>query len=114
VRSSQAPAVGSAMHATVAAGVAAGGYPDIATAAERMGGLRAEVFRPIPEHVGVYDRLYAEYQTLYDYFGRGGNDVMKRLRALRREALAPPERALEESLRSQALPDATEQQALAQ
>jgi L-ribulokinase len=114
VRSSQAPAVGSAMHATVAAGVAAGGYPDIATAAEHMGGLREEVFRPIAANVRVYDRLYAEYQTLYDYFGRGGNDVMKRLRALRREALAPQERALEESLQSQALPDATEQQALAQ
>jgi L-ribulokinase len=114
VRSSQAPAVGSAMHATVAAGVAAGGYPDIATAAEHMGGLREEVFRPIAANVRVYDRLYAEYQTLYDYFGRGGNDVMKRLRALRREALAPQERALEESLQSRALPDATEQQALAQ
>jgi L-ribulokinase len=34
----------------------------------------------------VYDRLYAEYATLHDYFGRGGNDVMHRLRAMRREA----------------------------
>jgi L-ribulokinase len=53
-----------------------------------MGGLRAETYRPIPAHVAVYDRLYAEYKTLYDYFGRGQNDVMKRLRQIRHEALA--------------------------
>jgi L-ribulokinase len=88
VRSEQAPAVGAAMHAAVAAGVAAGGYADIGAAATRMGGLRKEVYRPIPENVPVYDRLFAEYRTLYDYFGRGPNDVMKRLRAMRRDALA--------------------------
>jgi L-ribulokinase len=36
----------------------------------------------------VYDGLYAEYRLLHDYFGRGGNDVMKRLRAIRARALA--------------------------
>ena len=29
---------------------------------------------------------YAEYRELHDYFGRGANDVMKRLKARRREA----------------------------
>jgi hypothetical protein len=77
-----------------------------------MGGLRDETYRPIPENVPVYDRLYAEYKTLYDYFGRGRNDVMKRLREIRREALAPQERAEEERMESGALPDATEQNAL--
>jgi L-ribulokinase len=33
----------------------------------------------------VYDRLFAEYVTIHDYFGRGANDVMRRLKALRRE-----------------------------
>ena len=33
----------------------------------------------------VYDKLYAEYVTLYDYFGRGPNDVMKRLKVLKAE-----------------------------
>ncbi len=89
VRSGQAPAVGSAMHAAVAAGVAAGGYPDISAAAARMGGLRDDVYRPNPERVRIYEQLYAEYKTLYDYFGRGPNDVMKRLRAMRRDALTP-------------------------
>ena len=30
----------------------------------------------------TYDALYEEYVRLYDYFGRGENDVMKRLRRL--------------------------------
>jgi L-ribulokinase len=93
VRSVQAPAVGAAMHAAVAAGVAAGGYADIGAAASAMGGLRPETYRPIPAHVAVYDRLYAEYKILYDYFGRGQNDVMKRLRQIRHEALAASEPA---------------------
>ncbi len=112
VRSPQAPAVGSAMHGAVAAGVEAGGYGDIATAAQHMGGLRSETFRPIPEHVKVYDRLFAEYKTLYDYFGRGQNDVMKRLRALRRETLSAAGKAEEARLANAASPDAIEQQAL--
>ena len=112
VRSVQAPAVGAAMHGAVAAGVAAGGYPDIATAAQQMGGLRSETYRPIPEHVGVYDRLYAAYTTLYDYFGRGHNAVMKELRALRRETLVAHGQATEEAVARAELPDAIEQQAL--
>jgi len=82
IGSTQGPALGSAMHAAVAAGA----YPDIQAAAEKMGKLRDEVYRPIAEHVPVYDKLYAEYVTLHDYFGRGENDVMKRLRAIRNEA----------------------------
>jgi L-ribulokinase len=89
VRSPQAPAVGSAMHGAVAAGADAGGYADIATAARRMGGLRAETYRPIPANVAVYDQLYQDYKTLYDYFGRGANDVMKRLKQLRHQSLSP-------------------------
>jgi L-ribulokinase len=112
VRSPQAPAVGSAMHGAVAAGAAAGGHADIATAARHMGGLRTETYRPIPAHVAVYDRLYAEYKTLYDYFGRGQNDVMKRLRSLRREALGTGGQVEEERLASAASPDSIEQGAL--
>ncbi len=87
VKSAQAPALGSAMHGAVAAGEAAGGYVDIFAASQKMGGLKDVVYRPIPENVAIYDKLYAEYSLLYDYFGRGQNDVMKRLRALRREVV---------------------------
>jgi L-ribulokinase len=82
--SEQAPALGSAIHAAVAAGA----YPDVAAAGAAMGGRGAVTYRPDPAAADVYDRLYAEYERLHDYFGRGGNDVMHRLHALRREALA--------------------------
>lgn len=45
-------------------------------------------YQPNPEAAEAYDGLFAEYQLLHDYFGRGANDVMKRLKAMRREALA--------------------------
>jgi L-ribulokinase len=52
-----------------------------------MAHLKDEAFVPIPENRSVYDRLYAEYVLLHDYFGRGANDVMKRLKALRADVL---------------------------
>lgn len=82
-RSGQAGALGSAMHAAVAAGPAAGGYANITDAARAMAGLKDRQYIPDAENHRVYDKLYAEYETLHDYFGRGTNDVMKRLRALR-------------------------------
>jgi L-ribulokinase len=82
--SAQSPALGAAMHAAVAAGV----YPDIQAAAEKMGKLSDEVVSPIKENIEAYDRLYAEYKLLYDYFGRGANDVMKRLKTLKGEVRA--------------------------
>jgi L-ribulokinase len=81
--SAQAPALGSAMHAAVAAGI----YPNIQAAAEQMGKLKDEVVTPIAENQAVYDQLYAEYKRLYSYFGRGNNPVMKTLKTLRRKAL---------------------------
>ncbi|MBX3055655.1 MAG: ribulokinase [Anaerolineae bacterium] len=81
----QAGAFGSAMFAAVAAGTAVGGYDSIVDAAANMARLQDVVYTPIPEHQAVYDRLFAEYQLLHDYFGRGANDVMKRLKALKAE-----------------------------
>ena len=84
----QAGALGSAMFAAVAAGKKAGGYDSILEAAQHMARLKDVVYRPNPAHRNVYDQLFAEYQKLHDYFGRGRNDVMKRLKALRLQALA--------------------------
>jgi hypothetical protein len=46
------------------------------------------VYTPDPASADVYDDLYAEYLALHDYFGRGTNEVMHRLRALRDRVLA--------------------------
>jgi L-ribulokinase len=75
------------MHGAVAAGKDAGGYESIFEAAKHMAHLKAETYRPIPEHQAVYDRLYKEYIRLHDYFGRGENDVMKVLKRIKAEAL---------------------------
>ncbi|MEE8389642.1 MAG: ribulokinase [Anaerolineae bacterium] len=86
--SQQTPALGSAMFGAVAAGKEAGGYDSIFEAARTMARLKDETYTPIPEHQAVYEQLYAEYARLHDYFGRGENDVMKRLKQLKAEALA--------------------------
>jgi L-ribulokinase len=84
--STQTPALGSAMFGAVAAGKANGGYDSIYEAAPVMGKLKDETFKPNPEAKAVYDKLFAEYMLLHDYFGRGENDVMKRLKSIKAEA----------------------------
>ena len=86
-RSTQAPALGSAMFGAVAAGKAKGGYDSIVDAAKEMGGALDVVYSPNPENVPVYAKLYAEYAILHDYFGRGANDAMKRLKAIKEEQM---------------------------
>ncbi|WP_423919567.1 ribulokinase [Frigoribacterium sp. 2-23] len=83
ITSEQGPALGSAIHAAVAAGV----YEDVKEAGEAMGRVERSVYVPDAARADAYDALYAEYLLLHDWFGRGGNDVMHRLRALRRDAL---------------------------
>jgi L-ribulokinase len=78
-------ALGAAMHGAVAAGRSQGGYDSIAEAAQRMARVRKLTYRPDRRHHEIYNRLFREYKSLHDYFGRGANDVMKRLKALKRE-----------------------------
>ncbi|MBM7413124.1 L-ribulokinase [Clavibacter michiganensis] len=84
ITSEQGPALGSAIHAAVAAGA----YPDVRVAGDAMGKVERGKYQPSEERALAYDRLYEEYSTLHDYFGRGANDVMKRLKSLKREARA--------------------------
>lgn len=84
----QIGAVGSAMHGAVAAGSAAGGYDSIVDASQRMARLRDLSYQPIAANKAIYDQLFGEYVTLHDYFGRGENDVMKRLKDLRADIRA--------------------------
>ena len=85
-KSDQAPALGSAMFGAVAAGKERGGFDTIFEAAEAIGRVEERSYKPDAEAGTVYDRLYAEFKILHDYFGRGGNDVMKRLKTLKAEA----------------------------
>ena len=83
VASTQAPALGSAMHAAVAAGA----FPDIGAASAAMGRLSEVTYHPVPDHVAVYDAMYRDYLYLHDLFGRANETqpggVMKRLRTRR-------------------------------
>ena len=82
--SKQGPALGAAVFGAAVAGSARGGYDTLAEASRAMCSPTAAVYEPDAGSADVYDRLYAEYLQLHDYFGRGGNDVMKRLKAIRR------------------------------
>jgi L-ribulokinase len=84
----QGGAFGAAMHGAVAAGPAAGGYATIVDATRHMARLHEESFSPNPASQAIYDQLYREYVTLHDYFGRGANDVMKRLKQLKEDIIA--------------------------
>jgi L-ribulokinase len=87
IGSDQGPALGSAIHAAVAAGA----YPDVRAAAAAMGRLERNAYTPNPAHTEAYSVLYADYTALHDHFGRGGSDVMRRLKALRRNARSTQE-----------------------
>lgn len=82
--SSQTSALGAAMLGAVAAGRAGGGYDALSDASGAMARLREETFRPISEHMAIYRDLFEEYERLHDYFGRGENDLMRRLKRSRR------------------------------
>ena len=84
--SDQATALGSALWGAVAAGKEAGGYAGIVEAARNMARLRNESFVPNRENHAIYQELFSEYRRLHDLFGRGGNDVMKRLKNLKASA----------------------------
>ena len=83
IDSEQGPALGAAIHAAVAAGA----YPDVATAAKAMGKVRRGVHLPDEARAAAYDRLFAEYVELHDHFGREAG-AMRRLRRIRRDAVA--------------------------
>ncbi|MDI1289391.1 MAG: ribulokinase [bacterium] len=80
IASEQGPALGSAIHAAVAADA----YSDVLAASKAMGRSHKGVYQPNPAVADAYDALYGEYLLLHDHFGRGANDVMHRLKARRR------------------------------
>ena len=84
--SQQTPALGSALHAAVAAGSGRGGYDSIVDAARAMAHMGTESYRPDAASHAAYEPLYREYGRLHDLFGRGGVDSLKALRRIREQA----------------------------
>jgi len=89
--SEQAPALGSAIHAAVAAGA----YPDVSAAAEAMGACEVAAYVPDPARADAYDVLFAEYRALHDMYGFADHQhsgaaggALHRLRKIRNAALA--------------------------
>jgi L-ribulokinase len=63
-----------------------GGYDSITEAAMVMGKVKDIIYTPDSDNAELYDSLYSEYKILHDYFGRGENDVMKRLKDIKIKA----------------------------
>jgi L-ribulokinase len=77
--SPQAPALGSAIFGAVAGGY----FNSITEAADALGKIRQLTYEPILKNSVIYDKLYDEYSSLHDYFGRGVNNVLKHLKSIK-------------------------------
>ncbi|MBV9048052.1 MAG: hypothetical protein JOY58_07270, partial [Solirubrobacterales bacterium] len=80
--SDQGPALGSAIHAAVAAGV----HEDIETAAAQMGKVRDHLYSPSRQRAEAYDRLYRVYVQLHDWFGQQNRELMRELQSISADA----------------------------
>jgi L-ribulokinase len=81
--SAEAPALGSAMHAAVAAGA----HADIEAAAAAMGNARRDAYLPDEARADAYDELFAHYTALHEHFGRSP-ELMHALRRVGQTAPA--------------------------
>lgn len=80
VRAKQPCALGAALFGAVAAGTEHGGFDSVESAVKVMAKPSEVIYRPIKENSIIYDKLFEEYKTLHDYFGRGGNNIMKKMK----------------------------------
>lgn len=76
----QACARGAAIMATVAADC----YPDVFSACDALALPDYCTYYPNEDNREAYEKLFAEYKTLHDYFGTGVNKVMERLTEMKR------------------------------
>jgi L-ribulokinase len=81
--SQQTPALGAAIYGAVAAGSVNGGFDNVFAASEKMANVLDETYKPNKENHQIYQQIFKEYKLLNDYFGKGFNDVMKRLKRIR-------------------------------
>ncbi|MCX6559210.1 MAG: ribulokinase [Candidatus Aminicenantes bacterium] len=92
-RSAQTCALGSAIAGAVAAGPAAGGFKDFASAQAAICGVKARSYKPDPARRKIYAEIYPLYRRLHDAFGIKDAPgalypLMKSLLAIRDRVLA--------------------------
>jgi L-ribulokinase len=88
-RARQPPRWGRRFTVPWAAGPERGGFADIGSAVQRGPREAGTVYEPDRAREAAYTRLFACYSQLHDWFGRGGHDIMKQLKALRLETSLP-------------------------
>ena len=81
--SAQVSALGAAILGIAAAPTEITVYENVTDVVERIGKKKEVIYAPKQKNVVIYEQLYKDYKTLAEYFGKGGNDVMKRLNLLR-------------------------------
>lgn len=82
-QTTQAGAVGAAILGVAAASSEVTGYHSLVEVTQKLGKRGNKVYKPQQDNIDAYNQLYSEYITLYEYFGKGANDVMKRLNGMR-------------------------------
>jgi L-ribulokinase len=83
-RSAQSCALGACIAGAVAAGKDSGGYDNFDDAQKAMCAIKDITFKPIPENVAVYKKLYKLYKQLHDALGVSGHteDLSKLMKEL--------------------------------
>ncbi len=76
---SQKGAMGAAMLGIAAASPEITGYHGLSEIVQNLGEKSVKVYCPNQNNVEAYNKLYEDYLILSEYFGKGANDVMKRL-----------------------------------
>lgn len=82
-QTTQAGALGAAILGIAAAPFEVTGYHNIKEIVIKLGKRKEKVCIPNEGNVKIYNQLFEEYKTLHHYFGKGINDVMKRLNAMK-------------------------------
>ena len=82
-QTTQAGAVGAAILGVAAASSEVTRYHSLVEVTQKLGKRGNKVYKPQQDNIDAYNQLYSEYITLYEYFGKGANDVMKRLNGMR-------------------------------
>ncbi len=73
----------SALGAAILGALAGGAHETMEAAVAAMAPPPSRTIAPIPDHRATYAGLYGEYVRLVDFFGRGADSPLKRLRDLR-------------------------------